>query len=365
MLLPDCSGRAGFLWIQENVNPALWRNVMISNASSAEYKPAMPDWYEATAVYMQPNLRKAAWQCINTFIPYLAMWALMLYAVYQGYSYWMILALAVLAAALLVRIFVFFHDCCHNSFFASSRANTVLGYITGILTFTPFADWRRTHGMHHSSAGDLDRRGVGDVWTLTLEEYREAPGWKRLAYRFFRNPLFLLGPVSVVLVLVIQRFPSAGARKKQIYSVLLTNLAILAVIGLARASIGLKAYVVIQLPILLIAWAVGMWLFYIQHQFEGVYWARHEKVDKLLVAMKGSSYYKLPRILQWFTGNIGLHHIHHLRPRIPNYNLQQCYDDSPSLQVVNPLTIRASLKALRMNLWDEDQQNLVSFRSVT
>jgi len=147
---------------------------MISNADSAEHKSVMPDWYEATAIYMQPNFKKAAWQCINTFIPYLALWGVMLYAIRQGYSYWTILALSVLAAALLVRIFVFFHDCCHNSFFASSRANTVLGYISGILTFTPFADWRRTHGMHHSSAGDLDRRGVGDVWTLTVEEYRQA-----------------------------------------------------------------------------------------------------------------------------------------------------------------------------------------------
>ncbi len=338
---------------------------MISNANSAKHRPAMPDWYESTAVYMQPNLRKAAWQCINTFIPYLALWVVMLYAVHQGYSYWTVLALAVVAAALLVRIFIFFHDCCHNSFFASRRANTVLGYIAGILTFTPFADWRRTHGVHHSSAGDLDRRGVGDVWTLTVGEYQQASGWKRLAYRFFRNPLFLLGPVSVVLVLLIQRFPSKGAMKKELHSVLFTNVAILAVIGLASATIGLKAYVMIQLPILLIAWAVGMWLFYIQHQFEGVYWARRENVDKLLVALKGSSYYKLPPILQWFTGNIGLHHIHHLRPRIPNYNLQRCYDATPALQAVEPLSMRRSLKSLCMNLWDEKQQKLVSFRSVT
>jgi omega-6 fatty acid desaturase (delta-12 desaturase) len=338
---------------------------MISNANSAQHKPpAMQEVYESTAVYMQPNLRKAAWQCINTFIPYLALWLVMLYAFHRGYSYWTVLALAVVAAALLVRIFIFFHDCCHNSFFAAHRANTVLGYIAGILTFTPFEDWQRTHGVHHSSAGDLDRRGVGDVWTLTVAEYRQASGWKRLAYRFFRNPLILLGPVSVVLVLVIQRFPSKGAGKKQIRSVLFTNAAILAIIGLASATIGLKEYVMIQLPILLIAWAVGMWLFYIQHQFEGVYWARHEKVDKLQVALKGSSYYKLPRILQWFTGNIGLHHIHHLRPRIPNYNLQQCYDETPPLQAVTPLSIRRSLKSLWMNLWDEEQQKLVSFRSI-
>ena len=338
---------------------------MMSNANSEEHKPVMLDWYESTAVYMRPDPVKAAWQCINTFIPYLALWVVMIYAVHRGYSYWTVLALAAVAASLLVRIFIFFHDCCHNSFFASPRANSVLGYIAGILTFTPFDDWRRTHGMHHSTAGDLDRRGVGDVWTLTVSEYRQASAWKRLAYRFFRNLLFMLGPVSVVLVLVIQRFPSKGARKKQIYSVLSTNLAILALVGLAGATIGLKGYVMIQLPILLLAWGAGMWLFYVQHQFEGVYWARHGKVDKLQVALKGSSYYKLPGILQWFTGNIGLHHIHHLRPRIPNYNLQQCYDETPALQAVKPLSIRRSLKSLWMNLWDEEQQKLVSFRSAT
>ncbi len=331
----------------------------------AAQKRAMPAWYQSTAVYMKADGRKAAWQCANTFVPYLALMAAMLFAVHQGAPYWTVLALAVPAAALLVRIFIFFHDCCHNSFFASSRANAVLGYIAGILTFTPFDDWRRTHGIHHSTAGDLDRRGVGDVWTLTVQEYRRASRWKKLAYRFFRNPFFLLGPVSVTLVLVMQRFPSSVARKQEILSVLSTNGAILAIGVLAAVTVGLMEYILVQLPILLIAWAGGMWLFYIQHQFQGVYWARHEDIDKLKVALKGSSYYRLPRLLQWFTGNIGLHHIHHLRPRIPNYNLQQCYDNTPPLQAVQPLTIRGSLKSLRMNLWDEERQKLVSFRAAS
>lgn len=263
----------------------------------------------------------------------------MLYLPRQGTSNWAILALAVVAAGLLVRIFIFFHDCCHNSFFASPRANTILGYFTGILTFTPFEDWRWTHGVHHSTAGNLDRRGKGDVWTLTVEEYRAAHCWQRLAYRFFRNPLFLLGPVSVVLVLLINRLPSKGAKRQHISSVVFTNLAILAIITMASLTIGFRDYILIQLPIMLVAWAAGMWLFYIQHQFEGVYWARQTNIDKMRVAMEGSSYYRLPRILQWFTGNIGLHHIHHLRPRIPNYNLQQCYDNTPPLREVKPLPI--------------------------
>lgn len=338
---------------------------MSANPAPVAPKTTLPAWHAATAAYMQPQLRKAVWQLTDTLLPYFALWLLMLYLLRQGASYWAILALAVVAAGLLVRIFIFFHDCCHNSFFASPRANTILGYLTGILTFTPFEDWRWTHGVHHSTAGNLDRRGVGDVWTLTVEEYRAAPFGQRLAYRFFRNPLFLLGPVSVVLVLLINRLPSKGAKRKQIASVLFTDIAILALIVLASLTIGVKAYLLIQLPILLFAWAAGMWLFYIQHQFPGVYWARQARHDKLRVALEGSSYYKLPKILQWFTGNIGLHHIHHLRPRIPNYNLQQCYDDTPALQAVKPLSLRQSLKSLRLNLYDEAQQQLVSFRSLS
>ena len=327
-------------------------------------KNAKPEWYPATAKYGKADIRKATWQLVDTFVPYAALWVLMVLMVRNGYPYGITLALAILAGGLLVRIFILFHDCCHGSFFASRRANTLLGTIAGIMVFTAFDDWRRTHGRHHATFGNLDRRGTGDVWTMTVEEYRAAPLEKRLAYRVFRNPLILFGPGPVILFLIINRFPSTDARRRDRISVLFTDLAILAVFILAGLTIGMRTYLLIQLPIILVASSAGMWLFYVQHQFEGVYWARHENWDPMRVALEGSSYYQLPRVLQWFTGNIGLHHVHHVRPRIPNYNLQQCYDGIPALQAVRPLTLRGSLESLQLNLWDEAQHKLVSFRAL-
>jgi omega-6 fatty acid desaturase (delta-12 desaturase) len=323
-----------------------------------------PAWHQDVARYAHADERKAIWQLVNTLVPYVGLWVLMVYTIKAGVSYWATLALAVVAAAFLMRIFIFFHDCCHGSFFSSPRANTTLGYITGIATFTPFHAWQRSHAQHHATCGNLDRRGFGDVWTMTAEEYEAAPRRTQIAYRLYRNPLvmFGLGPASSFLI--AQRFFPKGGKRRERVSVLVTDLAILAIIVLASLTIGFQTYLLIQLPIILIAGALGIWLFYVQHQFEGVYWARQETWDFTRAALEGSSYYKLPRVLQWFTGNIGLHHIHHLRPRMPNYNLQLCYDQVPAMQAVEPLTIGKSLKSLRMNLWDEKQQELVSFRSL-
>ena len=327
-------------------------------------KRAKPEWYPATATYGKPDIRKAAWQIIDTIVPYAFLWILMVLMVRNGYPYGITLALAVIAGGLLVRIFILFHDCCHGSFFASRRANTLLGTVAGILVFTAFDDWRRAHGRHHATFGDLDRRGTGDVWTMTVAEYRAATRGKRITYRLFRNPLVLFGPGPLILFLIINRLPTSGAKRRDRISVLLTNLAVLAVLVLAALTIGLRTYLLIQLPIIIVASSAGMWLFYVQHQFEGVYWARHENWDPMRVALEGSSYYQLPGVLQWFTGNIGLHHVHHVRPRIPNYHLQQCFDAIPALQAVRPLTLRGSLKSLKLNLWDEAQQKLVSFREL-
>ncbi|HSR33940.1 MAG TPA: fatty acid desaturase, partial [Anaerolineae bacterium] len=301
---------------------------------------------------------------VNTFVPYLGLWVLMIYLIETGTPYWITLVLAVVAAGFMVRIFIFFHDAGHGSFFSSPRANTALGYISGVLTFTPYDSWRRSHARHHATSGNLDRRGMGDVWTMTVEEYRAAPRKKQLAYRMYRNPLVMFGLGPVGSFLIAQRFPQIGVKRREQLSVLGTDLALLAIIVLASVTIGFWTYVLIQLPIILIGGALGIWLFYVQHQYEGVYWARDEAWDPTKAALEGSSFYKLPKVLQWFTGNIGLHHIHHLRPRIPNYNLQQCYDKVPAMQAVQPLTIGKSLKSLRMNLWDEKQQKLVSFRSL-
>jgi omega-6 fatty acid desaturase (delta-12 desaturase) len=319
---------------------------------------------EATLKYAQANFPKALRQLLDTFVPYAVLWALMLYAVQREYPYWVALALAVVAGGLLVRIFILFHDCCHGSFFASRWGNTLLGYVSGILLFTPFADWRYAHGVHHATAGDLDRRGLGDIWTMTKEEYLAAPRRKRLLYRIYRNPFILFIPGPTLLFLFFQRFSSKGARERECQSVILTNLAILVVAGVASLTLGFQTYLMVQLPIIVIASSLGLWLFYVQHQFENVYWARHEFWDPLRVALEGSSYYKLPKILQWFTGNIGLHHIHHARPTIPNYNLQRCYDDIPAFQTIEPLTIRTSVKSARLSLYDEKQKKLISFRSL-
>jgi omega-6 fatty acid desaturase (delta-12 desaturase) len=337
---------------------------MSVQSDAVRIKAARPDWYKSVARYQRPDLRKAVWQLVDTLVPYAALWVVMVRTVQLGVPYWITLALAVVAAGFMARIFIIFHDCGHGSFFASRRANTIVGYVCGILTLTPYEDWRHSHGVHHATVGDLDRRGTGDVYVMTVDEYLAAPRLKRIAYRLFRNPLIMFGLGPGAVFLLTHRLPHKGAGKRQRYSVYITNLAIAAIIGLASLTIGLRTYVAVQLPIFLIGFAAGVWLFYVQHQFEGVYWARHEAWDPMRAALEGASYYKLPKVLQWFTGNIGLHHIHHVRPRIPNYNLQQCYDEVPAMQAVDPLTMRKSLKSLRLHLWDEGQQKLVGFRSL-
>jgi omega-6 fatty acid desaturase (delta-12 desaturase) len=331
----------------------------------AELKAVKTAWCATTAKYGQSNFRKSLWQLLNTLGPYGLLWALMIFTIQRAYPYWVTLSLALVAAGILVRVFIIFHDCCHGSFFASRRANTILGYVTGILTFTPFEDWRHTHNRHHATAGDLDHRGVGDVWTMTTEEYLAAPLMKRLGYRVYRNPLIFLGPGAALLFLCFQRFSTKGAGSRERRSVRRTNMAFLCIVGIAAWTIGLGTYLLIQLPIILIAGGCGLWLFYIQHQFESVYWVRHESWDSLSVALQGSSYFKLPKILQWFTGNIGLHHIHHVRPSIPNYNLQQCHDEIPAFHEVPAITLRSSFRSLRLALYDAEKRKLVSFRSLS
>ncbi len=220
------------------------------------------------------------------------------------------------------------------------------------------------HGLHHATAQDLDRRGIGDIKTLTMEEYLAASKLGRFTYRLYRNPFIMFGPGSLAYFLIRQRFPNKGARKRERYSVVLADLVILAVIGVASLTIGFRTYALIQLPLIAIAATIGVWFFYIQHQFEGVYWSRHQNWDVVRVALKGASYYKLPMLLQWFVGNINLHHAHHFRPVIPNYSLQWFHDTVPFLQTVEPLTISRSLKSLRLSLWDEKGQKLVSFHSI-
>jgi len=280
-----------------------------------------------------------------------------------GVSYWLTAALVVLAGAFLVRVFIIFHDCGHGSFFRSPTANDVLGQITGVLSFTPYFHWRWEHALHHASAGDLDRRGTGDVWTLTVQEYLEASRWKRFAYRLARNPFILFVMAPLYLFLIKQRFPVKRAGRRETNSVYWTNLAILAVAAGLACLFGLKAYLLLQGGVLMVAGVAGVWLFYVQHQFEGVYWERRQEWDYCAAALQGSSFYKLPKVLQWFSGNIGFHHIHHLNSRIPNYNLEKCYRAEPMFQAIKPVTLLSSFKSLTFRLWDEQRRKLVGFRA--
>jgi omega-6 fatty acid desaturase (delta-12 desaturase) len=314
--------------------------------------------------FAPPSRPKAVWQIINTFIPYFGLWAAAIWLIRSGYSLWLAFIPILVAAPFLVRIFIIFHDCCHSSFFKSKWANSLLGYIGGILTFTPFVDWGQAHIMHHSTAGNLDKRGVGDIWTLTVEEYIAAPRLKRITYRIFRNPFFLFGFGPAFIFLILQRFSQKGIQHKGRFSVYLTNLAIVSIALLAGTTIGFRTYFIIQLPITILAATLGLWLFYVQHQYEETYWERNEVRDSVKAALEGSSYYKLPKIAQWFTGNIGLHHIHHLNPAIPNYNLQASHDAIRKLQHIEPLGVRKSLKSLGIHLWDEEAKKLISFKAM-
>ncbi|NNG00724.1 MAG: fatty acid desaturase [Desulfobacteraceae bacterium] len=323
-----------------------------------------PGWYQNILQFQRSDRKKALWQLSNTVALYALSWCLMVMNFHWFQSIWIHIGIVIVAAGLLIRIFIFFHDCCHQSFFSSRRANTILGHILGVLTFTPYESWRRSHGIHHNTVSDLDRRGKGDIWTLTVEEYMTRSRFKRMQYRLFRNPLimFILGPAYVFLVLY--RFPEKGDRHRQIKSLHITNAGIAAVILAASWLMGWQAYLLAQLPILFLAGVGGIWLFYVQHQFEGVYWARHNAWDPLKASLEGSSFYQLPKLLQWFSGNIGFHHIHHMRPRIPNYHLQECHKALTAREPVVPLKMRDSLRSLRLKLWDEKQNRLVGFGAI-
>jgi omega-6 fatty acid desaturase (delta-12 desaturase) len=315
-------------------------------------------WQQIVARYAQADLWRSLWQVVNTLIPYFALWALMLFSVHV--SYWLTLLLAVPTAGFMVRTFIIFHDCGHGSFFKSNWANSFLGTITGILTFTPYFSWRRDHAIHHATAGDLDRRGVGDVKTMTVKEYLAAPWWKKVSYRIFRNPLIMFTIGSFLVFTVVNRFPRPKDGKKERASVWWTNLALALLIGLMIWLVGWKTYLLVQLPVLLLGTSAGVWLFYVQHNFDPTYWERHSKWAFVKAGFEGSSFYKLPGILQWFTGNIGFHHIHHLSPKIPNYKLPECYREN-SLFHVTPMTILASLSSLRMRLYDEERRIMVGW----
>jgi acyl-lipid omega-6 desaturase (Delta-12 desaturase) len=316
-------------------------------------------WKKVVARYQTPDPLRSWWQAINSLVPYFLLWYLMVRSL--EISYWLTLLLAIPAAGFMMRIFIIFHDCGHGSFFESKRLNDVLGIITGILTLTPYYRWRHDHAVHHATSSDLDRRGVGDVWTLTVKEYQAMHFWKKMIYRVVRSPLLMFTIGAPLVFIVNHRLTPKSAGRRERYSVWWTNLALAVIILLMSVVIGLKSFLLVQLPIVVLGTSVGVWLFYVQHQFEGVYWERHERWDYLTAALKGASFYKLPRVLQWFTGNIGFHHVHHLSPRIPNYYLESCHNAHVLFWQVKPLTLGSSMRSLFLRLWDEDRQQLVGF----
>jgi len=278
-------------------------------------------------------------------------------------SPWLAGALSIVAAGFLLRTFIVFHDCAHGSFLKSKRTNALLGAVLGVLVYTPFAVWRREHAIHHATAGDLDRRGVGDVQTLTVDEFNASPWWERLRYRLFRNPFVMFGLGPFWVVLVGPRVFSWSAPRRQKRSVLGTDLTLIALIAGLVWLLGWQGFLIVQLPALLVSGSVGIWLFYVQHQFEDTYWQAGETWSYDDAALKGSSYLRLPRVLQWLTGNIGLHHVHHLSARIPNYNLQAAHNENAALHSVPTISLLDGLKATRLKLWDERQRKLVGFRA--
>jgi acyl-lipid omega-6 desaturase (Delta-12 desaturase) len=302
---------------------------------------------------------RAIWQIVNSVIPYALLWVVMVYAL--TVSYWLVVPLALLASGFLARIFIIFHDCGHGSFFQSRLGNQLTGGIAGLLTLTPYLHWRWQHALHHGTSGNLDRRGSGDIWTLTVQEYLEASRGRRFAYRLARNPLVLFVIAPLYIFVVHQRIASTRAPLRERRSVRRTNAGILIMAVAITCIIGLKAYLLIQFTVMGFTGAAGIWLFYVQHQFEGAYWQRGQTWDYTAAALEGSSFYKLPKILQWFTGNIGFHHIHHLSPRIPNYHLERCHKSNPLFQRIKPITLLSSFRSLTFRLWDEQRRQFVGY----
>ncbi|RLD79923.1 MAG: fatty acid desaturase [Bacteroidetes bacterium] len=320
------------------------------------------DWANWTTIisqYLKPSPLRSWWQLINSFVPYFGLLVAMYYS--MEVSYWLTLALSIPAAGFLVRIFIIFHDCGHGSFFKTEMANRITGIITGMMVFTPYHRWHYEHQVHHKTVGNLDKRGVGDVMTMTVEEYKDSTPKQQSYYRWYRNPVMLLLIVPFFLFTFLFRLHGTNQTNKMHLQTHLTTLTLILLIVLISYFIGFWTFVLIQVPILLIASIAGVWMFYVQHQFEDVIWERSENWDYKTMAMEGSSYYKLPRILQFFTGNIGFHHIHHLGPKIPNYYLEKCHKENPIFQK-EPLTFWKSFSSVRYRLWDETKHKLVSFK---
>jgi acyl-lipid omega-6 desaturase (Delta-12 desaturase) len=339
----------------------------MTNASPPTVAPSgvssswtQPNWRVALAPYARPRLGRSLVDIATSLVPYLGLLVAMYFLL--DVSYLLVLAVSIPAAGFLVRTYILFHDCAHGSFLPWSKANEWLGATCGLLVFTPFQSWRHQHAVHHATSGDLDRRGVGDVPTMTVAEYQALPRGRRIGYRLFRNPIVMFGLGPIWAMILAPRFVSSQERPRIRRSVWRTNLALVAVIGLLCWLLGWQSFLLVEMPSALLAGSIGVWLFYVQHQFEDAYWQNSDAWSYDEAALKGSSYLRLPKVLQFFTGNIGLHHVHHLSTRIPNYNLQRAHDDNPVFEQVPTLSLWDGFKSVRLKLWDEERARLVTFR---
>jgi len=320
-------------------------------------------WTAVLAQYREPDNLRSVFEIVVTIVPFVALWALAALLVTGGF-WWAGLVLALPAAGLLVRMFMLQHDCGHGSLFSRRALNDWVGRALGVLTFTPYDYWRRTHAVHHATAGNLDQRGIGDVDTLTVAEYRSRSRAGRLGYWLYRHPLVMFGLGPAWLFICQYRLPVGLMRAgwEPWISTLATNACIAGMAGLLIWLIGLGPFLLVQGPIILIAATAGVWLFYIQHQFEDTHWSEGREWNHQNAALHGSSYYDLPPILQWFTGNIGIHHVHHLSSKVPFYRLPEVLRDFPALQETNRIGFRESLGCVKLVLWDEETRRLISFR---
>ncbi|WP_319479353.1 fatty acid desaturase [uncultured Draconibacterium sp.] len=334
------------------------------NTRQKETTPTNPwqSFIKNSASYQKPDSLKSVWQIINTFIPYVGVWVLLVYSL--SVSLWLTAPLLIIAAGLLVRLFIIFHDCGHGSFFKSQKANRYVGMLFGILAFTPYDKWHSMHMKHHATVGNLDKRGVGDVWTMTKEEYLASSKKKRLYYRLYRHPITMFGIGSLYVFLIQNRFTKDWMTQKQKNNVYVTNIALVLLFVVMSFAIGFFTYLILQLIIIYLAGMAGLWLFYLQHQYEDVSWVRSNDWTYTKLALEGSSFVKFPKLLQWFSGNIGFHHIHHINARIPNYNLPKVYAENKIFRAVKPVTFRASLRTMRLRLWDEKLQKLIGFEEI-